>query len=153
MRLRDWRSDRRDVELDPATGKARYVPLPEPRADPFPLQGFATFERSLGGARVPFALYRAGDNLFFSAAERRWDLTDPGLTFSHRRFGFLSRFRVLASARVTFSFWYLHVGRSVLEIVDPTSDALTRDTDFFLRFVAQNATSHTWQHEVRKRWG
>lgn len=51
-----------------------------------------------------------------------------------------------------FSFWYAHVGRLLWEIIDPTYNKLDEDHDFFLSFVAENATSATWQSNVRERW-
>lgn len=152
MRLRDWRSDRRDIEFDPAAGRTHSLVLPAPRSDTSPLQGFAAFERSLWAARVAFALYRAGSQLFFNAGARRWDLTESGLSFSHRRFGLVSRFRVLESGRVVFTFWYAHIGRLLWEIVDPTYDGLDEEQDYFLLFVAEYATTAGWQKSARERW-
>jgi hypothetical protein len=77
--------------------------------------------------------------------------TCPELSFSHQRFVVLSRFRVLQAGRVVFSFWYAPVGRLLMEIIDATYDTLDEDHDF-LAFVAGNATSVTWQSNVRERW-
>lgn len=152
MRLHDWSTVRRDVELDPATGKTHLVRLPGPRPDSAPVQGFAAFERSLWGECIPFALYRIESQLFFSAGGRRWNLTQPGLAFSHQRIVLLSRFRVLESGRAVFAFWYAHFNRFFMEMVDPTYDKLDEEHDFFLLFVAEYATSPTWQSNIRERW-
>jgi hypothetical protein len=153
VRLHHWSQARRDVEFDAATGSAHVVRLPAPRPDTGPVSGFVAFERALWGRSVPFALYRSGDDLFFSAGRRAWNLGQSRLSFSHGRpIAFVSRFQVLESGRVVFSFWYSHVARLLLEALDPTYNDLDQEHDFFLAFVAQYAATASWQRNVRERW-
>lgn len=51
-----------------------------------------------------------------------------------------------------FSFTYPHLGRLLLALVDPTSDGIDEDTDFFLKFVAENACSPDWRDAVKHQW-
>jgi len=153
MRLHAWSTMKRDVEFDPVTGSATMVTLPTPRLDTSVPTGFADFERQVLGARQVFALFKSGNILFFSAGARRWELGQPGLRFVHGRpFPFLSRFRVIESDRVVFSILYSHLGRVLLELIDPTYDKLDQESDFFLSFVAEYATSPEWQAQARERW-
>ncbi len=153
MRLPEWSQACRDIEFEPATGSSRVIRLIAPRPDAGPVSGFAAFERPLWGRPVTFALYRAADDLRFSAGRRSWTLGPSGLSFSHEQpFACLSRFQVLESGRVTFSFTYSHVGRLMWAILDPTYNKLDQEADFFLAFVAEQAASPSWQQRVRELW-
>lgn len=153
MRLHQWSRAWRDVELDSATGATRIIRLPAPRPDTNPVSGFVSFEHSLGGRRVAFALYREADDLLFRAGSRSWKLGASDLSFSHKHpFPFVSRFQVLEAGRVTFSFTYSHIRRLLWALLDPTYDKLDDDSDFFLLFVADHAADPSWQHYVREHW-
>jgi hypothetical protein len=153
MRLDAWSTMKRDVEFDPVTGAATMVTLPSPRLNTSVPAGFADFERQVLGARQVFALVKSGNTLFFSAGARRWELGQPGLRFVHGRpFPFLSRFRVIESDRVVFSILYSHVGRVLLKPIDPTYDKRDHESDVFVSFVAEYATSPEWQVQARERW-
>ena len=153
MRLPSWRSSDRDIDFDPGSGAGSIIVLAAPRPHDAPVPGFAESERSLAGTRTFFAIYRIGNDLFFSAGEHRWRLGTPGLRFEHdREIPFVSRFGVTSDDRPEFIFSYSHVGRQVLEFADPTYDTIDRETDFFLEFIADHANSREWLDNVCRRW-
>ena len=153
MRLHHWSRARKDVEFDPATGAATVIALAAPRSGSEAALGFAEFERALLGARQIFAVFRDGDSVVFSAGAKRWALDRPGLRLVHsRRFPFLSRFRVWEDERLAFSITYLHLGRLLVALLDPTYDKLDQDSDFFLEFVAEHAGSSEWRAHVLEQW-
>jgi hypothetical protein len=153
MRLFAWRRSDCDIEFDPASGSAKVLKLSAPRPSEAPCFGFAQFERSIAGSRIVFAVYHQRETVFFSAGASRWPLGSPHIRLEHeRRVPFTSRFRVVVAGRPEFSFEYLHIGRWLFELMDPTYDAIDQDSDFFLEFLAEQAGSPQWLGNVRERW-
>lgn len=153
MRLRSWSRAARDVEFDPRTGKGRVVALPGARDEGDELSGFAARERPLLGLGEWFAVYRGGDELFFHAGSRRWELQRPEIRLLHeRRNPLRSRFLVLEGGREVYAIDYSHVIRSLFALIDPTYDKLDEDSDFFLEFMAAHARDPAWQENALARW-
>jgi hypothetical protein len=153
MHLQAWNSAWRNIDFDPATGSATLIRLPGPRPENATPHGFAHFERRVFGARRTFAVFKSGDDLFFSAGSTQWKLGDPDLSFKHSHpFPFTSRFWVLESGQVAYSILYSHFGRSLFAIMDPTYDQIDEDSDYFLAFMAENAQDPEWVKNIRARW-
>ena len=152
LRLASWRRADREIEFNPETGTGRVITLQVPRTDDTPISGFAQSERRVGGARLCFAVYRAGEEIYFHAGKRRWRLGTPRLRFEHHHlFPFVARFRV-SGEDGGFGFSYVHIRRQVLAIMDLTYDLVDQETDYFLGFVADYASSPQWLDNVRTHW-
>ena len=152
MLLHLWDRVDRDVEFDPDTGLTRVVRRPGRRSVDDPPRGFASFERSVRGRRLVFAVYRAGEDVYLSAGRNRWRLTEPGLRLTHSRPSLLvSEFVVSMASEDVLRFRYFHIVRVLFELVDPTYDRIDQEQAFFLDFLATYALTPTWL-EAAGKW-
>ena len=153
MRLRYWTHSQKDVEYDPESGVSTVIKLDSPRKEGEACPGFSAKEKHSLGLYVNFAIFKDERGVVFYAGSKGWSLNSQEVKLSHSRpFPCFSRFRVFESGECVFSFTYSHLGRSLYAFVDPTYDKIDQDADFFLEYVAENATSKEWLSNIENIW-
>jgi len=153
MLLNDWTHERKQIEFNPETGRAKTIPMSNGKNTDEPCVGFAHCEKRIFGSKVNFAIYRENDNIKFSACNKNWNTGSSGIEFKHLQpFPFISKFQIIEDGVCTFSIVYSHLGRALYSIIDVTYDQIDRDADFYLEFVAENILNKEWRAMVLEKW-
>ncbi len=154
MLLNHWTHQRKQVEFDPVTGKAKTILLKNSKNTDTICLGFSHTEKKVFGSKVNFAVYKENGKIIFQAGCQKWDTGTNGIQFKHSTpFPFLSKFQVIENDKCAFSIVYSHLGRVLLSILDVTYDQLDKDADFFLGCMADDILDPEWRSMVQKRWG
>lgn len=153
MRLQEWWSNWIVYEFDPRTSRFGRR-LRGKRHQGRSVSGCASVERIIGHGRTLFAVYGSGDQLFFHAGGRTWDLARRDVAFHFQtEYGrAISHFRVVERGGASFVYTYRHRFRSITRWFDPAIDDLDDLHDHFLKYVADGALDPEWQTRMKTIW-